>query len=242
MPTSRSFFVPAFAIALAAAGCDAQSGALSSVASPASEVSDSIAFYPEGPEREASYASGAIFSMDGAPIVGAQVCLDGADVCAGADRAGRFSIAGIAQDYSELLIVEAEGYIPLAVPVAMNEGAHAGLSLVMEPQKDLRPEERTGSVRFVNWTMFGLERVPDDRATWRLDDETHLGILSVKGHEGTIDNLRPGLYEAAPVTAAPPSLCSRDAGWDGATGASVTVPVLAGHITHVEQTCIAIIL
>lgn len=241
MPTSRSLLLPALAVALAAAGCDSQAGALSSV-DPTDDVSGSVAFDPDGPEREPSYASGSIYAVDGSPIAGASVCLDGADKCTSADDGGRFTLAGIAQDYSELITIEAEGFIPLVVPVEMTEGAHAGLSLMMEPEKSLRPDRRTGSVRFVNWTMYGLSRVEDERATWRLDDETHLGILSVKGHRGSIDDLRPGLYEAEIVTGAPPALCSRDAGWQGADGLSLIVPIVAGHITHIEQTCIAIVL
>ncbi|MCO4772361.1 MAG: hypothetical protein KDA24_20175 [Deltaproteobacteria bacterium] len=181
---------------------------------------------------------GELTGPQGEQIETAWVCLNASDICARVQADGGFDLRGIEHGTSELLQVTAPGYVPLAVPVGGMRNQIIDLEMV--PDKTGMADSAQGAVRFVNRTMYGTETWPDEDAKWSLRDRESFRAEIASGSDPTIEGLAPGLYVAEVNYQAPASLCDTSSGWRTESPTLVVVPVVPGHITVIERTCLVI--
>jgi|GEM_PF-4917809 len=170
-------------------------------------------------------------------IGGAKVCVEGAPHCGSVFEDGGFAVHGLHAGVSETVVVRAPGFVTLIVPLDLQGDGHRRMDLTMVREDPNSRPTSNGSIRFRTWSMAGYARPIGTDVNWYAFDEEGESVGKATGPKAQLDDVRQGTYDVRYASRSP-LMCARTSGWDGADANAITVPVRAGAITYVEQSCI----
>ncbi len=219
---------------LALAGCEMP---LSDSATSLEDASsfDAAGASDDGLAQASPEVRGRLHGVGAIELVDASVCLADAGHCVTADALGRFSIQGIEAGVSEVVVIRADGYVPLVVPFELAATDRQWLDLELEP---VGGRSGAGGVRFVTYRLDGYWERNDGQVQWTVQVGDADEPRSASGLDPRIEGMSPGTHQAR-FLSKEPLICGRTSGWSGADANEVSFPVLPGAITHVEQYCLS---
>jgi hypothetical protein len=216
----------ALGLALPLSGCVAPSD-LASDGQPRSEAFDDL---PAIEEDGAAF--GRVGDAQSRSIAGAQVCVDGLS-CSVSDADGNFVLPAMETGVAELIRIEADGYLPMLVPVDGSRYADLDLDIAMMADS-AATKSRRGILQFITSRVTAEGPFYDIQPTWQL--------VSPKGSVREVTGARPIVVEMMPgewsATYEVDGLCAELSGWQGENGHTVTFPIEAGSLTQIRQICV----